>query len=194
MKQLDRTDFENLDKDIVAKIAKENDITFHHNCAKRSIVSAILNMDASEASEEAIRASIAKHTKRGDVVEDVTEEEKKEDSFTNPKDGQGKQVKEEKEKPVKAKTAKEVKIIISELVSTFVKNKDYKGLGEFISFLDGETSALRTIYKQLSKKNTPVVKALSLPEMQAINKKIRSSIIRVEPKQPRRKRNSRKLK
>jgi len=194
MKQLDRTDFESLSKDIVAKIAKENGITYHYNCAKRSIVSAILNMDASEASEEAIRASIIKHTKKVEPTKEPAKKEKKEDSFTNPKDGQEKLVKAENAKPVKAKTAKEVKIIISELVSTFVKNKDYKGLGEFISFMDGEVSVLRIIFKQLSKENTPEVEKLSLPEMLAINRKIRDSIVRIEPKIKIRKRNPRKLK
>ena len=188
MKQLDRTDFEDLDRNGVADIAKENDITFHHNCAKRSIVSAILNMDASEANEEAIRASIAKHIKKIVVEKELVKEEKKEDSFTNPKDEQKKPAKEKEEKLAVVKTAVEVKIIISELVSNFVKNKDYKGLGTFINFIDGETSAIRTIYKQLSKENTPVIKVLTLPEMQAINRKIQDSIIRVEPKKPHRKR------
>jgi len=191
MKQLDRTDFEDLDRNGVADIAKENDITFHHNCAKRSIVSAILNMDASEANEEAIRASIAKHIKKIVVEKELVKEEKKEDSFTNPKDEQKKPAKEKEEKLAVVKTAVEVKIIISELVSNFVKNKDYKGLGTFINFIDGETSAIRTIYKQLSKENTPVIKVLTLPEMQAINRKIQDSIIRTEPIKQRRKRRHR---
>jgi hypothetical protein len=187
MKQIDRTDFDNLDKDIVAEIAKENGITFHHNCAKRSIVSAILNMDASEAGDEAIRASIAKHTKKSEPKKETA----KEDSFTNPKDGQEKPtgaISKKEEKPIAPKTAKEVKIVISELVSNFVKKKDYEGLGAFITFMDGEVSALRTIFKQLSKENTPKVESLSLAEMQLINRKIQDSIVRVEPKKPHRKR------